>query len=268
MPHGLLTVDTCFGDSFEWRKVTTCLNNVIIGTLALDHHGELVLRNAATGDRAVLTFHKTQGWLSSSPHPPHHITGTVFDAAGTPRFSLEGGWSSELWASPLDRGVPGGSAPRYLLWRRQPLPQASLRQYGMSAFGMGLNLLPAAAGCGHLPPTDARRRPDSRAMEVGDERLAASEKDRLEQKQRAGRKARAAQGASEANDWGWRPRWFEWRVPGDEPAPEDAPEPAAAAGSDMGEACRHRAASGRWVYAGGYWEEKDAGHFGRCPDVY
>ena len=39
-----------------------------------------------------------------------------------------------------------------------------------------------------IPPTDTRRRPDQRALELGDFKLAAKEKDRLEVKQRQVRK--------------------------------------------------------------------------------
>ena len=35
-----------------------------------------------------------------------------------------------------------------------------------------------------IPPTDTRRRPDQRALELGDFKLAAKEKERLEIKQR------------------------------------------------------------------------------------
>ena len=39
-----------------------------------------------------------------------------------------------------------------------------------------------------IPPTDTRRRPDQRALELGDFKLAAKEKERLEVKQRQVRK--------------------------------------------------------------------------------
>ena len=41
-----------------------------------------------------------------------------------------------------------------------------------------------------MAPTDTRRRPDQRALENGDMKLATSEKNRLEEKQRAVRKYR------------------------------------------------------------------------------
>jgi hypothetical protein len=44
-----------------------------------------------------------------------------------------------------------------------------------------------------LPPTDTRFRTDQRALEIGDMKLATSEKHRLEEKQRAARKIRESE---------------------------------------------------------------------------
>jgi hypothetical protein len=53
--------------------------------------------------------------------------------------------------------------------------------YGMSFNTLQLNYLPNTLRP-WLPPTDTRFRPDQRALENGDFKLAASEKERLEQK--------------------------------------------------------------------------------------
>jgi hypothetical protein len=55
--------------------------------------------------------------------------------------------------------------------------------YGMSHFSLQLNYLPNHL-VPFLPPTDTRFRPDQRALENGDFKLAADEKHRLEEKQR------------------------------------------------------------------------------------
>jgi len=52
-----------------------------------------------------------------------------------------------------------------------------------------------------LPPTDSRFRPDIRKMEEGDIDLAGQEKDRLEEKQRAARRA------IEKRREDWQPRY-------------------------------------------------------------
>jgi len=59
--------------------------------------------------------------------------------------------------------------------------------YGMSTHCLQLNYLPdSLRNC--IAPTDTRLRPDQRALENGDFKLAAVEKNRLEEKQRAVRR--------------------------------------------------------------------------------
>lgn len=63
----------------------------------------------------------------------------------------------------------------------------------MSAFTLQLNHLPASLKpC--LPPTDSRFRPDQRALENGDLKLASEQKNLLEVKQRQTRKRRETTG--------------------------------------------------------------------------
>lgn len=56
--------------------------------------------------------------------------------------------------------------------------------YGFSKFALQLNYFPSWLK-NVIPPTDTRRRPDQRALENGDMKLANTEKNRLEEKQRA-----------------------------------------------------------------------------------
>jgi len=75
-----------------------------------------------------------------------------------------------------------------------------------------------------LPPTDSRVRPDRLALEKGDAKTAASEKNTLEEKQREERKRREKSGIE------WTPKWFKLSVDSD--------------GQDF------------YEYVGGYWEER------------
>ena len=256
VPHGELSVTTePHGDRFLWRKVNTSLNNVIVGTQYLDHWGVLRMSNAATGDSAAVEFHKP-GMFSGSSAPINQVSGTVRDRQGNDVFKLEGSWSEELWATPcqpyaeetLGLKVMG----RRLVWRRTPLPPWSASMYGMSAFGFGLNDdhdLESSSAASHLPATDARRRPDVRALERGDLDAAAKEKVRLEEQQRAARKARGKAGATEENDWGWAPRWFARAAPEGVTAGHSAPPEA-------------------WSFTRQYWQAKVKGDFGDVPQIY
>ena len=125
-----------------------------------------------------------------------------------------------------------------LVWKKLPYPENWSFMYGMSHFNLQFNYLPNHLRP-HLPPTDCRFRPDQKALENGDFKLAAEEKNRLEDKQRAIRKYR------EKNKIENKPAYFEeWRNPED---PEQT----------------------YYRYNGKYWEQdrmkKD---WSRLPDLY
>lgn len=273
VPHGLLTVRTApHGDCFEWRKVNTSLENMIVGTQYLDNWGDLVMRNASTGDAANITFHKPG--LFSGDLPLHSVSGTVNDRHGNACFKLDGRWCDEIWATPVqpycDETMGLKVMTRHLVWRRATPPPWSSSMYGMSAFGYGLNddvdLMSDQAA--NVPPTDARRRPDVRELEHGDLDKAAKEKVRLEEQQRKARKDRNAAGAGPANDYGWSPRWFAVAQEGaDSPQDRDGSASKAAGGrqeesSTSAAADDHARAPDAWRYTNKYWEARAAADFG------
>ena len=67
-----------------------------------------------------------------------------------------------------------------LVWNKEPYPDNWEYMYGMSHFALQFNHLPNTLKP-YLPPTDSRLRPDIRALENGDFKLAAYEKNRLEE---------------------------------------------------------------------------------------
>jgi len=73
--------------------------------------------------------------------------------------------------------------------------------YGMSRFSLQMNYFPKRLE-NVVAPTDTRRRPDQRALENGDMKLAAVEKERLEVRQRAFRKFHESRGSHH------EPRYF------------------------------------------------------------
>lgn len=70
---------------------------------------------------------------------------------------------------------------------KSPYPENWDYMYGMTQFMLQLNYLPKQMRT-VIPPTDTRWRPDQRALENGDMKLAVFEKNRLEEKQRDVRK--------------------------------------------------------------------------------
>jgi hypothetical protein len=89
-----------------------------------------------------------------------------------------------------------------------------------------------------IPFTDARYRPDIRALEEGDFDRAKNEKHRVEEKQRAVRKQRERMGLEEAN-----PVYFREIV--DEFTGNKA-----------------------FKFTGEYWKDRETQSWGKLPDIY
>ena len=173
--------------------------------------------------------------------------------ACVPGVTIRGHWDREVVVD-----MPDGSTQR--LWTKSP-PAADPTRYNLTSWAIKLNeLTPGLKE--RLAPTDCRLRPDQAFLEQGmhDEvralhsmlwlpgyhlwhdtvalfAQANAEKQRLEEKQRAARRA------AERGD-PIRPRWFSV-VEGAKP------------GHDL-----------MFQYKGGYWESRAAGQYEGCRDIF
>lgn len=199
---------------YTWKKVTSSVIGIITGNPTVDNYGLMEIKNWTTGEVALVDF-KARGWKASSAY---QVAGKIVDADGRVRVSLGGRWNSRLYArltpgyeaavegpaegdeGVLHTGSIGEEAGRaYLIWEANERPT-----------GIPFNLTPFVLTFNHideqlrpwLAPTDSRLRPDQRAMEEGDYELAAREKNRLEENQRARRREREAKGED------FVPAWF------------------------------------------------------------
>ncbi|CAG8487846.1 16646_t:CDS:2 [Cetraspora pellucida] len=218
-----------FSEHYSWKKVTTCVNNLILGTPWIDHYGDMIITNHLTGDICVLTF-KARGWRGKDAF---EIKGYVKDSNDKEVWELAGRWNERLVArrsdesllttnddlgnayttinetpvdeillpSPTHSSTSINTRPIYLLWKRNPLPDEPL-PFNLTKFAVTLNDLPNSL-VNWIAPTDSRFRPDQRAMESGLYDVASSEKIRLEEKQRTKRKKRENGLLIEHE-----PRWF------------------------------------------------------------
>ncbi|KAL2757824.1 hypothetical protein ACRALDRAFT_1061116 [Sodiomyces alcalophilus JCM 7366] len=199
-------------DLYTWKKVTSSVVGIITGNPVVDNYGPMEVKNWRTGEVCVIEF-QPRGWKASSAYK---LTGKVMDASGRVRYSIGGRWSSKMYARLTpgyeaavedpgdgatlhDRGSMNDPTKAYLIWQANPRPT-----------GIPFNLTPFVLTFNHiddklrpwLAPTDSRLRPDQRAMEEGEYDLAAEEKNRLEEAQRARRRAREAAGEE------FVPAWF------------------------------------------------------------
>ena len=193
---------------YTWKKVTSSVIGIITGSPTVDNYGPMEVKNWTTGEVCVLDF-KPRGWTASSAY---QVSGKVVGAGGKIKWSIGGRWNEKIYAR-LTEGFEAtisapagqsrthepGSLQAFLVWEAHERPSGV--PFNLTPFGVTLNALPDNLRS-NLPPTDTRLRPDQRAMEDGKYDLAATEKNRLEEKQRAKRRLREERGEE------FIPRWF------------------------------------------------------------
>ncbi|KAH8431198.1 OSBP family protein [Aspergillus melleus] len=221
---------------YTWKKVTSSVVGIITGNPTVDNYGLMEIKNWTTGEVCYLDF-KPRGWKASSAY---QVTGKVVDRDGLPRWSIGGRWNDKIYA----RHTPGfeaqvsgqdpESAKTFLVWQAHSRPTGV--PFNLTPFGITLNALTEDLEK-YLPPTDTRRRPDQRAMEEGEYDLAATEKHRVEEKQRAKRREMEMKGEEH------RPKWF-------------VREQCPVTGEEY------------WAHNGKYWESRDAQDWSVCDDIF
>ena len=166
------------------------------------------VKNWTSGEVCVLDF-KPRGWTASSAY---QMNGKVVGADGKMKWSIGGRWNDKIYAR-LTEGFEAtvtapagqsqthepGSLQAFLVWQAHDRPTDI--PFNLTPFGVTLNALPDSLRP-LLPPTDTRLRPDQRAMEDGRYDFAATEKNRVEEKQRAKRREREEKGEE------FVPKWF------------------------------------------------------------
>ena len=188
---------------YTWKKVTSSVIGIITGAPTVDNYGPMEIKNHMTGEVCLLDF-KPRGWKASSAY---QVQGKVVDKSGAPRWSIGGRWNDKIYA----RLTPGfedaieGPLPKtkddnqaFLVWEAHPRPPNV--PFNLTPFVLTLNTLTDRLRP-WLPPTDTRLRPDQRAMEDGAYDLAATEKNRVEEKQRAKRRERDTKGEEFIPQW-------------------------------------------------------------------
>ncbi|KAJ3321033.1 hypothetical protein HDV06_004692 [Boothiomyces sp. JEL0866] len=209
----------CQSEHYSWKKVTTCVNNLILGTLTIEHYGDMIVKNWRTGEECVITFKlkDSGGWFGSNNNlSSDTITGTVKDAKGVCKYEIKGKWDEQITAYPVGKAYPGKP---FCLWKVNQKPAASKVNFNFTDFSLYLNQTSDELQ-EILPDTDSRKRPDQRAMELGLWDEADVKKEFCEQHQRARRKEIVAnyektgipngpppRGIDTGESW-WSPRWF------------------------------------------------------------
>ncbi|CAF3409784.1 unnamed protein product [Rotaria sp. Silwood1] len=192
------------GNHFTWKKVTTLVNNIIVGKLWIDNVGEMDIINHTTKDICKLKYFQ---YSYFSKDVPHKVTGVIIDSNSQARWVLSGTWTEKIEGGPVESTSDRHTHSQHMethnmkvLWQRKIPPAYMEKMYNFTELAIELNEdEPGVA------PTDSRRRPDQRLMEEGRWDEANQEKLRLEEKQRHARKIREAQGNGIDP---FKPKWF------------------------------------------------------------
>ncbi|XP_052800519.1 oxysterol-binding protein 1-like [Mya arenaria] len=229
---------------YTWRKVTTTVHNIIVGKLWVDHHGEMDIKNHKTGDNCHLKYYP---YSYFSREKPRKVTGMVTDASSVAKWYITGTWDTQMDIAQVlqvDESAKRpviAHGPKRTIWKRVEPPPGDKMYYFTQ---LALQLNEPEEG---VAPTDARNRPDQRAMEIGAWDEANRIKVQLEEKQRARRKKMEAE-AEAALKRGeeppvHKPMWF-----------ERSKDPV----------------TGEMVYMSNnrYWKCRETQEWAGCPDIY
>lgn len=206
----LLPNSTDRKELYTFKKPNNNVIGILVGNPQVDNYGEVVITNHTTGDYCKLYF-KARGWRSSSAY---EVKGEVFDKDNKKHWVLGGHWHDSIYAKHVNgkdkdeialdhkkthtATEPTRDGSKFLVWKVNPRPDAP---FHLTPFAITLNA-PQKHLIPWLAPTDTRLRPDQRAMEDGQYDLAAEEKHRVEEKQRAARRTREEQNIQ------YKPLWF------------------------------------------------------------
>ncbi|XP_016906592.1 oxysterol-binding protein 1 isoform X3 [Apis cerana] len=230
---------------YTWRKVTTTVHNIIVGKLWVDQSGDTDIVNHKEGIKCHLKYTPYSYFSRDSQRK---VKGIVMNSDNEVKWVVQGTWDSKIEIAPvistsgtLDNPVYK-TGPYILAWKRRMPCEDSEKYYNFTELACQLNELEEG-----VAPTDSRFRPDQRLMENGEWDKANAEKLRLEEKQRASRRAReheaekaAAQGLPYET---YEPLWFKKEQ---DPYTDSL--------------C--------YVYNGEYWECKSKGDWSRCPNIF
>lgn len=213
-------------ENYSWGHAKTTAHNILVGSMWVEHHGDFTIKCKESGIEARLHLHPSS-WLGSGRY---RMWADVVDSEGNSVLKLHGLWNDTIYVLPSDHAeaitaakqaqnsgwfsglarsaknavsTNAGSSPvpmppldqldiserGEVLWRAPK--RFHVTQWRWSPFTQSLNFLPV----NHLvPATDARMREDRAALLEGDNDRASAAKHRLEEEQRALRRARHAAG--------------------------------------------------------------------------
>ncbi|KRZ25443.1 Oxysterol-binding protein-related protein 2 [Trichinella pseudospiralis] len=209
VPNGILTLELLKqNDVYTWSNVNCSVKNIIIGKMQIELQGTMEIVSHRSGLKCTLQF-KPNSCLFGR-EISRHAHGFIVNQRETRLSALYGDWTEFLASCTIEiynanfehwlklrqkRNLPNtvqSNRPvspvtfpgSNILWKIKSRPDFSEVFFNFTEFAMGLNDVQSD---NDYAPTDSRFRPDVRYLENGELDLAATEKLRLEEKQRFAR---------------------------------------------------------------------------------
>ncbi|XP_070149850.1 oxysterol-binding protein 1 isoform X1 [Polyergus mexicanus] len=230
---------------YTWRKVTTTVHNIIVGKLWVDQSGDMDIVNHKDGIKCHLKYIPYSYFSRDSQRK---VKGIVMNSNKEVKWVVQGTWDAKIEIAPVisSSGTPDNpvykTGPYILAWKRRMPTDDCEKYYSFTELACQLNEPEEG-----VAPTDSRLRPDQRLMEDGRWDEANAEKLRLEEKQRASRRAREHEAEKAATQGlpyeAYEPLWFKKKQ---DPYTD----------------------SRCYVYNGEYWDCKSRGDWSRCPNIF
>lgn len=156
-------------ETFVFHQPKTTAQNVLIGTMYIDHRGDATLDNTRTGESTLINF-KTYGMFSKKSSRGL-VDASVYDADGNLAYEIYGKWTEALYYKVAGESDDSGT----LIWEMFDTPTNWGEMYYIPDIALQYNNLPDQLK-GKLPQTDSRFRTDQRYLELGDLKIANDEK--------------------------------------------------------------------------------------------
>lgn len=187
------------GDHYYALNPDARIHNILLGSMWIEHYGEIAIQNIRTGEKCVVDFPKAKFFEGK---PQYKVKGGIYDRKGKKLVELEGRWDKHLtgtWRVETDeKDFVKGS--EHVLWLDDPV--VIKHEFKFSEYADSLNDFPEELQKTVLC-SDSRRRPDRRCLEKGDCDGATFHKKTIETKHRSDNTARVI------NQLPWKPNWFE-----------------------------------------------------------
>jgi len=176
-----------------------------VGSMWIEHYGDLVIKNITTGDSVTVEFTKSGLWKIGCEYK---VAGVVTDKAGKKIIRLKGEWNSELQAEWLEETASHKKHSKLELWKPVENDFKGL-PYKMTKFSISLNALPADQA-DFILPSDSRRRLDRYYLERGYADVGTQWKKVGEYRQREDHRVREGDGKKSKDEPfdRWTPLWF------------------------------------------------------------